>query len=153
MKLFQVFTLLFLLIGCSSETNNRTFDQLLCTFQTPSLKDVDFSIKFDNDFVEIKSWWIDRNYRDLVIDHHNDEADIFRRYEINETINIFYRSSKVNEIFMKIDRNAFDGEFLDQSVARSDLQCYIDPKAAYKMSLKIAIGKKNYESYKKQKGY
>ena len=62
--------------------------------------------------------------------------------EINETINIFYRSNKVNEIFMKIDRNAFDGEFLDQSVARSDLQCYIDPKAAYKMSLKIAIGKK-----------
>jgi hypothetical protein len=28
-----------------------------------------------------------------------------------------------------------------------------DPKASYKMSLKIAIGKKNYAAFAKQKGF
>lgn len=149
MRVLHIIILAFLLISCSSKKDIK-YDELLCVFQTSTSNNIDFSIKFNDEEVEIKSWWIDRGYKNLVIDYHEGENDIFRKYEINENIKIFDKSKKV---FIKINRKTLDGTILDESIIRSKLKCNVDPKATYKMSLKIAIGKKNYEAYRKQKGY
>ena len=149
MRVLHIIILAFLLISCSSKKHIK-YDELLCVFQTSTSNNIDFSIKFNDEEVEIKSWWIDRGYKNLVIDYHEGENDIFRKYEINENIKIFDKSKKV---FIKINRKTLDGTILDESIIRSKLKCNVDPKATYKMSLKIAIGKKNYEAYRKQKGY
>jgi len=149
MRVLHIIILAFLLISCSSKKDIK-YDELLCVFQTSTSNNIDFSIKFNDEEVEIKSWWIDRGYKNLVIDYHEGENDIFRKYEINENIKIFDKSKKV---FIKINRKTLDGTILDESITRSKLKCNLDPKATYKMSLKIAIGKKNYEAYRKRKGY
>ena len=152
MKLFQIISLSFFLFSCTGKNNTNEFSELLCIFKTSTSNNVDFSIKFNDDYAEIKSWWIDRGYKNLIIDHREGENDIFREYEINENIKIFDKSNN-KKVFIKINRKTLDGAILDESVTRSKLKCNVDPKATYKMSLKIAIGKKNYEAYRKQKGY
>ena len=58
-----------------------------------------------------------------------------------------------NKAYLKIDRNTLKGEYTNNNIEREELKCLVDPKASYKMSLKIAIGKKNYAAYAKQKGF
>jgi len=152
MRLFQIIFLSFFLFSCTSKNNTNEVSELLCIFKTSTSNNVDFSIKFNDDYAEIKSWWIDRGYKDLIIDYHEGENDIFRKYEINENIKIFDKSNN-KKVFIEINRKTLDGTILDESITRSKLKCNLDPKATYKMSLKIAIGKKNYEAYRKQKGY
>jgi len=151
MRVLHIIILAFLLISCSGKKDIK-YDELLCVFQTSTFNNIDFSIKFNNKDVEIKSWWIDRGYKNLIIDYHEDENDIFRKYEIKENIKIFDKSNN-KKAFIKINRKTLEGIIFDESIIRSKLKCNVDPKATYKMSLKIAIGKKNYEAYRKQKGY
>ncbi|MEL0280655.1 MAG: hypothetical protein VW988_04515 [Gammaproteobacteria bacterium] len=151
MRVLHIIILAFLLISCSSKKDSK-YDELLCVFQTSTSENIDFSIKFNDKDVEIKSWWIDRGHKNLIIDYHEGENDIFRKYEIKENIKIFDKSNN-KKAFIKINRKTLEGTISDESIIRSKLKCNVDPKATYKMSLKIAIGKKNYEAYRKQKGY
>jgi hypothetical protein len=57
-----------------------------------------------------------------------------------------------NKAYLKIDKNTLRGEYVNNDIKRVELKCFDDPIASYKMSLKIAIGKKNYAAYAKQKG-
>lgn len=91
MRVLHIIILAFLLISCSGKKDIK-YDELLCVFQTSTSNNIDFSIKFNNKDVEIKSWWIDRGYKNLIIDYHEDENDIFRKYEIKENIKIFDKS-------------------------------------------------------------
>ena len=150
MKLCPKFFLSFFLFSCASKNNTNEVSELLCIFKTSASNNVDFSSKFTDDDAEIKSWWIDRGYKDLIIDYNEGENDIFRKYEINENIKIFDKSNN-KKVFIEINRKTLDGTILDESITRSKLKCNLDPKATYKMSLKIAIGKKNYEAYTTQK--
>ena len=52
-----------------------------------------------------------------------------------------------------LDTKTLTGFYIDQSIVRSEVFCIDDPRASYKMSLKIAIGKKNYAAFAKQKGF
>lgn len=141
--------------GCAN-LNNSSLDEkeLLCTFYNSSNQTVDFSLKFSEKKVQIISWWIDREYKNLVIDYHKDENDIFREYKLDTNINILTKiPNSMNRVFIKIDKDTLQGKYTDQSFDRNDLKCSEDSKASYKMSLKIAIGKKNYDAYAKQKGF
>ena len=141
------------LVSCSS-FNNSSLDgkEFLCTFNNASNELVDFSLKFSDNKVHIISWWIDREYKNLVIDYHKGESDIFREYKINESINILGKNKDFkNKAYLKIDKNTLKGEYVNNDIEREGLKCFVDPKASYKMSLKIAIGKKNYAAYAKQK--
>ena len=143
------------LASCSS-FNNSSLDgkEFLCTFNNTSNELVDFSLKFSDNKVHIISWWIDREYKNLVIDYHKGESDIFREYKLNKSINILGKNKDFkNKAYLKIDRNTLKGEYTNNNIEREELKCLVDPKASYKMSLKIAIGKKNYAAYAKQKGF
>jgi hypothetical protein len=104
--------------------------------------------------VQIISWWIDRAYINLVVDHHKDEIDIFRNYNFDKNINIYkIYDNNESDILLNIDPKTLTGSYIDESIVRSVVVCVDDPKASYKMSLKIAIGKKNYAAFAKQKGF
>ena len=143
------------LVSCSN-FNNSNLDgkEFLCTFNNASNELVDFSLKFSDNKVHIISWWIDREYKNLVIDYHKGESDIFREYKLNKSINILGKNKDFkNKAYLKIDKNTLRGEYANNNIEREELKCLVDPKASYKMSLKIAIGKKNYAAYSKQKGF
>jgi hypothetical protein len=141
--------------SCSSFYNsNLNGKEFLCTFNNASNELVDFSLKFSDNKVHIISWWIDRKYKDLVIDYQKGESDIFREYNLNKSINILGKNEDFkNKAYLKIDNNTLRGEYTNNDFERKELKCYVDPRASYKMSLKIAIGKKNYAAYAKQKGF
>jgi len=135
---------------------NLLGSEYLCNFKDSSNNTVDFSLKFLKDKVQIISWWIDREYKNLVVDHHKEEIDIFRNYNFNKNkiINIYKKyDNKKSSILLNLDTKTLTGSYIDQSIVRSEVFCIDDSRASYKMSLKIAIGKKNYAAFAKQKGF
>jgi hypothetical protein len=143
------------LVSCSS-FNNSNLDgkEFLCTFNNTSNELVDFSLKFSDNKVHIISWWIDREYKNLVIDYQKGESDVYREYKLNKSINILGKNKDFkNKAYLKIDKKTLRGEYVNNDIERVELKCFDDPRASYKMSLKIAIGKKNYAAYAKQKGF
>lgn len=154
MRYVVLLILIIHLVSCSSFNNsNLNGKEFLCTFNNASNEIVDFSLKFSDKKVQIISWWIDREYKDLVIDYQKDEGDILREYTLDNNINIMGKqSSFVDKPFLKIDKDTLKGQYANKNIERKELKCFSDPKASYKMSLKIAIGKKNYAAYAKQKG-
>ena len=145
MKIIIVLLSIILLNNCSnSDMRNLAGSEYLCSFKDSSNNNVDFSIKFFKDKVQIISWWIDREYKNLVVDHHKEEIDIFRNYNFNKNINI-YKKYDDNEsaILLNLYTKTLTGSYIDQSIVRSKVACTDDPTASYKMSLKIAIVKKN----------
>ena len=155
MRIIIVLLLIALLNNCSnSDIRDLSGSEYLCSFKDSSNNTVDFSLKFLKDKVQIISWWIDREYINLVVDHHKDEIDIFRNYNFNKNINIYkIYDNNESDILLNIDPKTLTGSYIDESIVRSVVVCVDDPKASYKMSLKIAIGKKNYAAFAKQKGF
>ena len=155
MKIFLIFLSIILLSNCSNiEKRNLSSAEYLCSFSDTSNNTVDFSLKFLNDQVHIISWWIDRGYKDLVVDYHDGEIDVFRSYTLDQKINIYKRlDNSQNKVLLSIDVDTLTGVYDDQDIVRSKVICIDDQKASYKMSLKIAIGKKNYAAFAKQKGF
>ena len=155
MKIFLIFFSIVLLSNCSNiNKRNLSTAEYLCSFSDTSHNTVDFSLKFLNDHVHIISWWIDRGYKDLVVDYHDGEVDVFRSYTLGQKIVIYKRlDDNQNKILLSIDVDTLTGLYNDQDVDRSTVICIDDQKASYKMSLKIAIGKKNYAAFAKQKGF
>ena len=141
--------------NCSNiDKRNLSSAEYLCSFSDISNNTVDFSLKFFNDQVHIISWWIDRGYKDLVVDYHDGEIDVFRSYTLDQKINIYKRlDNSQNRVLLSIDVDTLTGIYDDQDIVRSKVICIDDQKASYKMSLKIAIGKKNYAAFAKQKGF
>jgi TFIIF-interacting CTD phosphatase-like protein len=73
---------------------------------------------------------------------------------LDQKINIYKRlDDSQNKILLSIDVDTLTGIYDDQNIVRSKVICIDDQKASYKMSLKIAIGKKNYAAFAKQKGF
>ena len=144
-----------MLSNCSNiDKSNLSTSEYLCSFSDTSNNTVDFSLKFFDDHVHIVSWWIDRGYKDLVVDYHDGEIDVFRSYNLDQKINIYKRlDDSQNKILLSIDIDTLTGIYDDQNIVRSKVICIDDQKASYKMSLKIAIGKKNYAAFAKQKGF
>jgi hypothetical protein len=155
MKIFLIFFSIVLLSNCSNiNKRNLSTAEYLCSFSDTSNNTVDFSLKFLNDHVHIISWWIDRGYKDLVVDYHDGEVDVFRSYTLGQKIDIYKRlDDSQNKILLSIDVDTLTGIYDDQDIIRSKVICIDDQKASYKMSLKIAIGKKNYAAFAKQKGF
>ena len=155
MKIFLIFFSIILLSNCSNiDKRNLSSDEYLCSFSDTSNNTVDFALKFLNDQVHIISWWIDRGYKDLVVDYHDGEIDVFRSYTLDQKINIYKRlDNSQNRVLLSIDVDTLTGIYDDQDIVRSKVICIDDQKASYKMSLKIAIGKKNYAAFAKQKGF
>ena len=155
MKIFLIFFSIILLTNCSNiDKRNLSSAEYLCSFSDTSNNTVDFSLKFLNDQVHIISWWIDRGYKDLVVDYHDGEIDVFRSYTMDQKINIYKRlDDSQNKVLLSIDVDTLTGIYDDQDIVRSKVICIDDQKASYKMSLKIAIGKKNYAAFAKQKGF
>jgi len=155
MKIFLIFFSIILLSNCSNiDKRNLSSAEYLCSFSDTSNNTVDFSLKFLNDQVHIISWWIDRGYKDLVVDYHDGEIDVFRSYTMDQKINIYKRlDDSQNKVLLSIDVDTLTGIYDDQDIVRSKVICIDDQKASYKMSLKIAIGKKNYAAFAKQKGF
>ena len=155
MKIFLIFFSIVLLSNCSNiNKRNLSTSEYLCSFSDTSHNTVDFSLKFLNDHVHIISWWIDRGYKDLVVDYHDGEVDVFRSYTLGQKIVIYKRlDDSQNKILLSIDVDTLIGLYSDQDIDRSKVICIDDQKASYKMSLKIAIGKKNYAAFAKQKGF
>ena len=155
MKIFLIFFSIVLLNNCSNiDKRNLSAAEYLCSFSDTSDNTVDFSLKFLNDHVHIISWWIDRGYKDLVVDYHDGEVDVFRSYTLGQKIIIYKRlDDSQNKILLSIDVDTLTGLYDDQDIDRSKVICIDDQKASYKMSLKIAIGKKNYATFAKQKGF
>ena len=155
MKIFLIFFSIVLLSNCSNiNKRNLSTAEYLCSFSDTSHNTVDFSLKFLNDHVHIISWWIDRGYKDLVVDYHDGEIDVFRSYTLGQKIVIYKRlDDNQNKILLSIDVDTLTGLYNDQDIDRSTVICIDDQKASYKMSLKIAIGKKNYAAFAKQKGF
>ena len=155
MKIFLIFFSIVLLSNCSNiDKRNLSTAEYLCSFSDTSNNTVDFSLKFLDDYVHIVSWWIDRGYKDLVVDYHDGEIDVFRSYNLDQKINIYKRlDDSQNKILLSIDIDTLTGIYDDQNIVRSKVICIDDQKASYKMSLKIAIGKKNYAAFAKQKGF
>jgi hypothetical protein len=155
MKIFLIFFSIILLSNCSNiDKRNLSTAEYLCSFSDTSNNNVDFSLKFLNDNFHIVSWWIDRGYKDLVVDYHDGEIDVFRSYNLDQKINIYKRlDDSQNKILLSIDVDTLTGIYDDQNIVRSKVICIDDQKASYKMSLKIAIGKKNYAAFAKQKGF
>ena len=155
MKIFLIFFSIVLLSNCSNiNERNLSTSEYLCSFSDTSHNTVDFSLKFLNDHVHIISWWIDRGYKDLVVDYHDGEIDVFRSYTLGQKIVIYKRlDDSQNKILLSIDVDTLIGLYSDQDIDRSKVICIDDQKASYKMSLKIAIGKKNYAAFAKQKGF
>jgi len=155
MKIFLIFFSIVLLSNCSNiNKRNLSTSEYLCSFSDTSHNTVDFSLKFLNDHVHIISWWIDRGYKDLVVDSHDGEVDVFRSYTLGQKIVIYKRlDDNQNKILLSIDVDTLTGLYNDQDIDRSTVICIDDQKASYKMSLKIAIGKKNYAAFAKQKGF
>ena len=155
MKIFLIFFSIVLLSNCSNiDKRNLSTVEYLCSFSDTSNNTVDFSLKFLNDHVHIISWWIDRGYKDLVVDYHDGEVDVFRSYTLGQKIVIYKRlDDNQNKILLSIDVDTLTGLYNDQDIDRSTVICIDDQKASYKMSLKIAIGKKNYAAFAKQKGF
>ena len=155
MKIFLIFFSIVLLSNCSNiNKRNLSTSEYLCSFSDTSHNTVDFSLKFLNDHVHIISWWIDRGYKDLVVDYHDGEIDVFRSYTLGQKIVIYKRlDDSQNKILLSIDVDTLIGLYSDQDIDRSKVICIDDQKASYKMSLKIAIGKKNYAAFAKQKGF
>ena len=155
MKIFLIFFSIVLLNNCSNiDKRNLSAAEYLCSFLDTSDNTVDFSLKFLNDHVHIISWWIDRGYKDLVVDYHDGEVDVFRSYTLGQKIVIYKRlDDSQNKILLSIDVDTLTGLYSDQDIDRSKVICIDDQKASYKMSLKIAIGKKNYAAFAKQKGF
>ena len=155
MKIFLIFFSIVLLSNCSNiDKRNLSTVEYLCSFSDTSNKTVDISLKFLNDHVHIISWWIDRGYKDLVVDYHDGEVDVFRSYTLGQKIDIYKRlDDSQNKILLSIDLDTLTGIYDDKDVVRSKVICIDDQKASYKMSLKIAIGKKNYAAFAKQKGF
>ena len=90
----------------------------------------------------------------MVVDYHDGEIDVFRSYNLDQKINIYKRlDDSQNKILLSIDIDTLTGIYDDQNIVRSKVICIDDQKASYKMSLKIAIGKKNYAAFAKQKGF
>jgi hypothetical protein len=90
----------------------------------------------------------------LVVDYHDGEIDVFRSYTLDQKINIYKRlDDNQNKVLLSIDVDTLTGIYDDQDIVRSKVICIDDQKASYKMSLKIAIGKKNYAAFAKQKGF
>ena len=90
----------------------------------------------------------------MVVDYHDGEIDVFRSYNLDQKINIYKRlDDSQNKILLSIDVDTLTGIYDDQNIVRSKVICIDDQKASYKMSLKIAIGKKNYAAFAKQKGF
>jgi len=155
MRIIIVLLSLTLLNNCSnSDMGDLSGSEYLCSFKDSSNNVVDFSLKFLRDEVQIISWWIDREYENLVVDSHKDEIDIFRNYSLNSNINI-YKKSNTNKssILLNLNPKTLAGSYVDKSINRDKVFCIDDPRASYKMSLKIAIGKKNYAAFAKQKGF
>ena len=155
MKIFLIFFSIVLLNNCSNiDKRNLSAAEYLCSFSDTSDNTVDFSLKFLNDHVHIISWWIDRGYKDLVVDYHDGEVDVFRSYTLGQKIIIYKRlDDSQNKILLSIDVDTLTGLYDDQDIDRSKVICIDDQKASYKMSLKISIGKKNYAAFAKQKGF
>ena len=155
MKIFLIFFSIVLLNNCSNiDKRNLSAAEYLCSFSDTSDNTVDFSLKFLNDHVHIISWWIYRGYKDLVVDYHDGEVDVFRSYTLGQKIIIYKRlDDSQNKILLSIDVDTLTGLYDDQDIDRSKVICIDDQKASYKMSLKIAIGKKNYAAFAKQKGF
>ena len=85
---------------------------------------------------------------------HDGEINVFRSYNLDQKINIYKRlDDSQNKILLSIDIDTLTGIYDDQNIVRSKVICIDDQKASYKMSLKIAIGKKNYAAFAKQKGF
>ncbi len=152
-----IYCLLFIIVlnNCSSSyINSLSGTEYLCRFENSSNDIVDFSLKFFDKNVQITSWWIDRDYEDLVIDYHKNESDIYRSYTFNKDINIYRKlPNNKNDIYFKINKNTLIGKYVNQNITRSEIICSYDSKASYKMNLKIAIGKRNYDAYIKRKGF
>ena len=90
MRIIIVLLSITLLNNCSnSDIRDLSGSEYLCSFKDSSNNTVDFSLKFLKDKVQIISWWIDRAYINLVVDHHKDEIDIFRNYNFDKNINIY----------------------------------------------------------------
>jgi len=155
MRILLVLFSIVLLNNCShTDTRNLSGIEYLCSFKDSSSNTVDFSLKFLRNKVQIISWWIDREYKNLVIDHHKNESDIFRAYTYDQNINIHKKfNNNQNNILLSLDPNTLTGSYTDKNIIRSRVFCVNDPKASYKMNLKIAIGKKNYAAFAKQKGF
>ena len=157
MRIIIVLLSITLLNNCSnSDVRNLPGSEYLCNFKDSSNNTVDFSLKFLKDKVQIISWWIDREYKNLVVDHNKEEIDIFRNYNFNKNkiINIYKKyDNKKSSILLNLDTKTLTGSYIDQSIVRSEVFCIDDSRASYKMSLKIAIGKKNYAAFAKQKGF
>ena len=157
MRIIIVLLSLTLLNNCSnSDMRNLSGDEYLCNFKDASNNTVDFSLYFSKDKVRIISSWIDREYKNLVVDHHKEEIDIFRNYNFNrnKSIKIYKKyDNNENTVLLSLDTKTLTGSYIDQNVVRSAVFCIDDPRASYKMSLKIAIGKKNYAAFAKQKGF
>ena len=155
MRIIIVLLSIALLNNCSnSDMRNLSGSEYLCNFKDSLNNTVDFSLKFSKDKVQIISWWIDREYKNLVVDHHKEEIDIFRNYNFNRNINIYEKyDNNENAILLSLETKTLTGSYIDQSIVRSEVFCIDDPRASYKMSLKIAIGKKNYAAFAKQKGF
>ena len=144
-----------ILVNNCSNTFTRTLanNEYLCSFKKSSDITVDFSLKFYDKQAHIISWWINRGYKNLVVDFHDNEDDIYRDYIIDEKIIVYKKlHNNQNNILLVLDTDTLIGDYNEENVKRSKVICINDPKASYKMSLKIAIGKKNYEEFLKQKG-
>jgi hypothetical protein len=155
MRIIIVLLSLTLLNNCSnSDIGDLSGSEYLCSFKDSSNNVVDFSLKFLRDEVQIISWWIDRKYENLVVDSHKDEIDIFRNYSLNSNINIYKKSNNnKSSILLNLNPKTLAGFYVDEHINRGKVFCIDDPRASYKMSLKIAIGKKNYAAFVKQKGF
>ena len=106
MRIIIVLLSIALLNNCSnSDIRDLSGSEYLCSFKDSSNNTVDFSLKFLKDKVQIISWWIDREYINLVVDHHKDEIDIFRNYNFNKNINIYekYFSNRSRSFSYNID--------------------------------------------------
>jgi hypothetical protein len=155
MRIIIVLLSLTLLNNCSnSDIGDLSGSEYLCSFEDSTNNAVDFSLKFSRDEVQIISWWIDREYENLVVDSHKDETDIFRNYSLDQNINIYKKSNNnKSSILLNLNPKTLAGSYVDESTNRGNVLCVDDPRASYKMSLKIAIGKKNYAAFAKQKGF
>ena len=82
-----------------------------------------------------------------------------RGFQIEEiVVTAERREETINDVPLSLtafNTDALDqlGIYDDQDIIRSKVICIDDQKASYKMSLKIAIGKKNYATFAKQKGF
>ena len=153
-KIVIIFFSIILVNNCSN-IYKRTLTNIeyLCSFRNSSDIAVDFSLKFYDKHTHIISWWIDRGYKNLVVDFNDNERDVYRDYIFDEKIIIYKKlHDNQNNILLVLDADTLIGFYAEENVFRSKVICIDDPKASYKMSLKIAIGEKNYDAFLKQKG-